>query len=48
MHSVMIDEIDRKSYEIDGNQPDFVMTGLTRRFGFQFVQKHSPGMRSEE
>ena len=23
-------EIDRKSYEIDGNQPDFVMIGLTR------------------
>ena len=27
-------EIDRKPYEIDGNQPDFVMIGLTRRFGF--------------
>ena len=26
-------EIDRKPYEIDGNQPDFVMIGLTRRFG---------------
>ena len=23
-------EIDRKPYEIDGNQPDFVMIGLTR------------------
>ena len=32
-------EIDRKPYEIDGNQPDFVMIGLTRRFGFQFLQK---------
>ena len=32
-------EIDRKPYEIDGNQPDFVMVGLTRRFGFQFLQK---------
>ena len=43
-------EIDRKPYEIDGNQPDFVMIGLTRRFGFQFLQKlqNSPGLRSEE
>ena len=32
-------EIDSKPYEIDGNQPDFVMIGLTRRFGFQFLQK---------
>ena len=32
-------EIDRKPYEIDGNQPDFVMIGLARRFGFQFLQK---------
>ena len=32
-------EIDRKPYEIDGNQPDFVMIGLTQRFGFQFLQK---------
>ena len=32
-------EIDRKPYEIDGNQPEFVMIGLTRRFGFQFLQK---------
>ena len=32
-------EIDRKPYEINGNQPDFVMIGLTRRFGFQFQQK---------
>ena len=32
-------EIDRKSYEIDGNQRDFVMIGLTRRFGFQILQK---------
>ena len=32
-------EIDRKPYEIDGNQPDFVMIGLTRRFGIQFLQK---------
>ena len=42
-------EIDRKPYEIDGNQPDFVMIGLTRRFGFQFLQKlqkNSPRMRS--
>ena len=29
-------EIDRKPYEINGNQLDFVMIGLTRRFGFQF------------
>ena len=32
-------EIDRKPYEIDGNQPNFVMIGLTWRFGFQFLQK---------
>ena len=32
-------EIDRKSYEIDGNQREFVKIGLTRRFGFQFMQK---------
>ena len=32
-------EIDKNTYEIDGNQPDFVMIGLTRRFGFQFLQK---------
>ena len=25
-----LDEIDRKPYEIDGNQPDFVMIGLTQ------------------
>ena len=32
-------EIDRKPYEIDGNQPEFVMIGLTWLFGFQFLQK---------
>ena len=31
-------EIDKNTYEIDENQPDFVMIGLTRRFGFQFLQ----------
>ena len=30
-------EIDKNTNEIDGNQPDFVMIGLTRRFGFQFL-----------
>ena len=29
----------KKPYEIDGNQLDFVMIGLTQRFGFQFLQK---------
>ena len=38
LHSRLV-EIDRKPYEVDGNQPDFVMIGLTRRFGFQFLQK---------
>ena len=38
LHS-RLGEIDRKSYEIDGNQPDFFMIGLTRQFGFQFLQK---------
>ena len=33
-------EIDIKPYEIDGNQSDFVMIGLTRRFGFQFLQNY--------
>ena len=32
-------KFDRKPYEIDGNQPDFIMIGLTRRFSFQFLQK---------
>ena len=32
-------EIDKNTYEIDGNQPYFVMIGLTRRLGFQFLQK---------
>ena len=32
-------EIDKNTYEIDGNQPDFVMIGLTQRFGFQFLKK---------
>ena len=32
-------EIDRIPYEIDGNQIEFVMIGLTWRFGFQFLQK---------
>ena len=30
-------EVDKKPYEIDGNQLDFVMIGLTRRFDFQFL-----------
>ena len=30
-------EIDKNTYEIDGNQLDFVMIGLTLRFGFQFL-----------
>ena len=38
LHS-RLTEIDRKPYEIDGNQPDFIMIGLTLRFGFQFLQK---------
>ena len=38
LHSQLA-EIDRKPYEIDGNQPDVVMIGLTRRFVFQFLQK---------
>ena len=29
LHSQLA-EIDRKPYEIDGNQPDFVMIGFTR------------------
>ena len=32
-------EIDKNTYEIDGNQPDFVMIGLTQRFGSQFLKK---------
>ena len=38
LHSQLA-EIDRKPYEIDGNQPDFVTIGLTLRFSFQFLQK---------
>ena len=38
LHSQLA-KINRKSYEIDRNQPDFVMIGLTRLFGFQFLQK---------
>ena len=37
LHSQLA-EIDKNTYEIDENQPDFVMIGLTRRFGFQFQQ----------
>ena len=37
LHSQLA-EIDKNTYEIDENQPDFVMIGLTRRFGFQFLQ----------
>ena len=48
LHSRLV-ELIKKPYEIDGNQPDFVMIGLTRRFGFQFLQKlqNNPEMRPE-